>query len=71
MEGELFQPSVNERVYRGLQQRLREIERILSEDVTANELTRAKSLLHIVSNHTANLQTALSREFWQRIDNSR
>ena len=38
-----FQPSVNESVYRGLQQRLHEIERILREDVTVNELTRAKN----------------------------
>ena len=71
MERGSFQSSVNERVYRGLQQRLHEIERILREDVTVNELTRAKNLLHIVSNHTANLQTALSQECWRRIDNSR
>ena len=66
MERGSFQPSVNERVYRGLQQRLHEIERILREDVTVNELTRAKNLLHIFSNHTANLQTALSQECWRR-----
>ena len=67
----MFQPSINENVYRALQQRLDSIERNVRDETSLEELRRASNLLREVNNNINSLQTALSVESWDRINRDR
>ena len=64
----MFQPQLNNNVYRSLRQRLCAIERLIENDVDVNLLTRASNQLQQVAAQTLRLQTGLSEESRSSID---
>ena len=71
IEAGMFQPSMNENVYRSLQQRLDAIGRIVRNDASLDEFARALNLPREVTNNATSLWTELSPELWDRINGYR
>ena len=64
----MFQPTLNENVYRSLLSRINGIERGLGGDATVDNLRRLIGLLQQVYGNASNLRTSLSEDAWRTID---
>ena len=64
----MFQPSLNENVYRSLLSRVNSIDRSVNGDMSIDDLRRVSNLLQQVYDNASNLRSGLSDEVWSSID---